>query len=82
MDPRSTDNIFEHCKAQIDRIPCYMSPEVCDKGRVLLWEKCVLAFLRDPHTTTPSPGLGRETDPNIDAKSSTCSADKGGGVAT
>jgi hypothetical protein len=54
------------CKQQIDRLPCYMSPLVCNKGKVLLWEKCVKAFLQE----------------NTVSKTATCSTEKGGGGIT
>lgn len=44
-----------------------MSPIACNKGKVLLWEKCIQAFLDQENTFS---------------KASTCSGEKGGGGTT
>jgi hypothetical protein len=64
MDPYQKKVI--ECKEQIDRLPCYLSPLACKKGKVLLWDKCVKAFLQE----------------NTVSKMATCSAVKGGGGNT
>jgi len=62
------DLSIEKCKEKIENIPCHLAKTACQKGKIILWEKCIQSYLYEKDQLN--------TFSNI----SSCSTEKGGGV--